>query len=99
MRIPEQKPIVRVGPATETRVRQNAPVALGERVSTSDSDEVKLAAEAVRRELGSSRAGHLANIEAAVRSGSYRADPRVIAEKILQSAALDAEISAMLRGA
>lgn len=59
--------------------------------------EVKDASAAVRRELASSRSVHLASIEAAVRNGSYRPDPRVIAERILQSAALDAQIDATLR--
>lgn len=59
--------------------------------------DVEVAADAVRRELASSRSGHLANIEAAVRNGTYRPDPRLIAERILQSAALDAQIDASMR--
>lgn len=103
MRIPEQKPIARIGAATETqpRVTENAggtvvDVTHKDVVSTSASDEVRLAAAAVRRELGASHQTHLAAIESAVRNGTYRPDPRLIAEKILQSAALDAQISASL---
>ena len=36
-------------------------------------------------------------IEAAVRSGNYKPDPRVIAERILQAAALDATLAVNLR--
>jgi len=102
MRIPEPKAIARTGPVTEVRPRGDGvpveaePVSIGDRVSTDASEDVKAAAAAVRRELGDSRQAHIAAIEAAVRSGNYRPDPRVIAEKILQAAVLDAEISAKI---
>jgi negative regulator of flagellin synthesis FlgM len=83
------------------------PAAPADRVSIGASDsaespeakkkDVDVAADAVRRELASSRSSHLASIEAAVRNGTYRPDPRLIAERILQSAALDAQIDARMR--
>lgn len=67
-------------------------------VSLREQAETEAAAAAVRAELSATRTTQLAQIEAAVRNGSYRPDPRQIAERILQSAALSAQIDAQLRG-
>ena len=101
MRITEPKPIARVGTIAETRVRASDAAAdvevdHADQVSTEASDQVKIAAAAVRRELSGSRQVRLAAIEAAVRNGSYKPDPRLIAERILQSAVLDAQIAVSL---
>lgn len=103
MRIPNAAPVDRISPLAEERDAASSSTAAGDApapkdtVSVSDNDELAATAAAVRKELQSSRSAHLANIEAAVRNGTYKPDPRLIAERILQSAALDAQIDATLR--
>ncbi|HEY1100685.1 MAG TPA: flagellar biosynthesis anti-sigma factor FlgM [Myxococcota bacterium] len=61
-----------------------------------EKDEKAITAE-VRRQVGDVRQERLAEIEAAVRNGTYKPDPRAIAERILQAAALDATLAANMR--
>lgn len=99
MRISDPKPVERlreVEPVDGDRADASADVDVADRVSIGGEDEVRDVASAVRDELASSRSAHLAHIEAAVRNGTYKPDPRLIAERILRSAALDAQIDAAL---
>lgn len=101
MRIPTAPPVDRISALSDERDVSSSATHAPERketVSVSDTDdEIEATAAAVRKELQSSRSTHLASIEAAVRNGTYKPDPRLIAERILQSAALDAQIDATLR--
>jgi anti-sigma28 factor (negative regulator of flagellin synthesis) len=45
-----------------------------------------------------SRAAKLEQLEAAIKSGGYRANPQQIAEQLLSAAEVDAKLQAMLRG-
>jgi negative regulator of flagellin synthesis FlgM len=66
-----------------------------DRVSTEDSARVEVALAAARENAGSARAAKLQAIESAVRQGTYRPDPRRIAQEILDDAELAARLQAL----
>ncbi|WP_373049409.1 flagellar biosynthesis anti-sigma factor FlgM [Vulgatibacter sp.] len=67
-----------------------------DRVTTEASAELEAAVARARDEAAGARAAQLAEIEAAVRKGTYRPDPARIAERILEDAELIARLHAML---
>lgn len=101
MRVNDTAPVARVTEVTESRGA--APTAEStvdlpaDKVSVEQPRDNKAIAAAVRQQVGDVRAQRLAEIEAAVRSGTYKPDPRQIAEHILQAAALDATLAANLK--
>ena len=106
MRVNATPPVARVdaiaegrGPAsTSVAPPAAAPVdAHADKVSVEEPADKKALAAAVRRQVGDIRADRLAELEAAVRNGTYKPDPRLIADRILQAAALDATLAANLK--
>lgn len=82
------------GPAQ--RVAGAARPAEGDRVTTEASAELEAAVAKARDHAAGARAARLADIEAAVRKGTYRPDPNRIAQQILDDAELIARLHAML---
>ena len=78
------------------RVEGAARPADGDRVTTEASAELEAAVAKARDEAAGARAARLAEIEAAVRKGTYRPDPVRIAEQIVVDAELIARLHAML---
>jgi len=68
-----------------------------DKVSTEASAQVQAAADAARQALGNERAVRLQAIEAAIRQGAFKPDPRRIAQRILDEAELTAQLQAMLK--
>jgi len=103
VRVKDPVPVGRVAPvgeskaAAELSAKTDGEVA-ADKVTVDESREREAATAEVRRQVGTIRQKRLVEIEAAVRNGTYRPDPRVIAERILQAAALDAQLSVMTRG-
>jgi flagellar biosynthesis anti-sigma factor FlgM len=81
------------------RTAERAPaarVAEADRVTTDASAELQAAMARARDEAAAARVARLAEIEAAVRKGTYRPDPTRIAEQILDDAELIARLHSML---
>ena len=101
MRVKDTTPVARVDGATETRgasaSASGATATPADKVSVEKTRDRTAVAAEVRRQVGDIRQERLAEIEAAVRNGSYKPDPRLIAERILQAAALDATLAVTLR--
>ncbi len=101
MRVKDTTPVARVDGATDSRgvspSASGATTAPADKVSVEETRDREAVAAEVRRQVGDIRQERLAEIEAAVRSGTYKPDPRVIAERILQAAALDATLAVNLR--
>lgn len=104
VRVKDPVPVGRVAPVGESKAasaelaaRSDSEVA-ADKVTVDESREREAASAEVRRQVGTIRQQRLLEIEEAVRNGTYRPDPRLIAERILQAAALDAQLSVMTRG-
>ncbi len=101
MRVKDTTPVARVDGATEARgASPSAPgttATPADKVSVEETRDRTAVAAEVRRQVGDIRQQQLAEIEAAVRGGTYKPDPRLIAERILQAAALDATLAVNLR--
>lgn len=77
--------------ATPARAREEKDRVTLERTKAlqADIDRAKVAA-------GSGRAAQLQALEAAIRNGTFKPNPSQLAEKLLQSAELDARLRALL---
>lgn len=67
-----------------------------DRVSTEETRQVAAAVAAASQGAGVARAARLRDIEAAVKSGTYRPDPQKIAQEILDEAELSAKLQSLL---
>jgi negative regulator of flagellin synthesis FlgM len=104
VRVKDPVPVGRVAPVGESKAasaelsaKSDSEIA-ADKVTVDETRERDAATAEVRRQVGTIRQQRLVEIEAAVRNGTYRPDPRLIAERILQAAALDAQLSVMTRG-
>jgi anti-sigma28 factor (negative regulator of flagellin synthesis) len=66
-------------------------------VTIDESLDQESIAAAVRREVGAVRQERLAEIEAAIKNGTYRPNARAISERIIAAAALDAQLAMVMR--
>ena len=99
MKVTDTKQIAQlqvVGPATSSRQPVTAtPPETADRVSTEDTARLTAAMATASEGAGTARAAKLADIEQAVRQGTYRPDPQQIAEQILDDAELAARLQAL----
>jgi anti-sigma28 factor (negative regulator of flagellin synthesis) len=103
VRVKDTAPVERVGKvgprdATSTNASRDAGPARTDKVSIDRSLEQESIAAEVRRQVGLVRQEHLAEIEAAVKNGTYRPSARAISERIIAAAALDAQLAMIARG-
>jgi anti-sigma28 factor (negative regulator of flagellin synthesis) len=95
MKITDTKPVAEVGRTTAPE-----PVATSvpkDRVTVSESREVRPAVASARSSTASARPARLKDLEAQVRAGNYHPDPSRVAEEILNDAEIDAQMQSMLK--
>lgn len=68
-----------------------------DRVSVEAGQKASELVDSARKAASNGRAARLENIEAALRSGTYRPNPGQLAEKLLAAAEIDARLRALLR--
>jgi negative regulator of flagellin synthesis FlgM len=94
MKVPESKEIhavQSVEPPARAQPRSQA-----DRVSVTSSADLASSITSAQATAPASRAARLAEVRAAVRSGSYRPDPEQIAQQIVDEAEVDAQVLAAL---
>jgi negative regulator of flagellin synthesis FlgM len=98
MKIKETSPVRGVGASSPAEVRRSEAQAASapSRVSTEATAQLDAAALAARQIASAGHATRLEAIEAAIRQGTFKPDPQRIAQSILDSAELTAELQAML---
>lgn len=69
-----------------------------DKVSLAEAKQVETTVLAVRTQVGVDRGARLQELKSAIRQGNYRPDARRLAEKIVQSAELDARLSVLFGG-
>ena len=88
-----------VDSTTSKPQKEEAPPRLRlDRVTTAEAQKTLALAESVRGQVGVSRTAMLAQVEAAIRSGTYSPSAGQLANKLLDAAELDAKIQAMMQG-
>lgn len=81
----------------DTKKAETAP-RTADKVTTEATAQVEAAVSAARHAAGSNRAIRLESIEAAIRNGTFKPDAGRIAQRILDEAAVTAQLQAMLNG-
>ncbi len=97
MKISETSEVGAVSSVEKVAARPVTPLEKQDRVSTTQTEEVNRAIEVARQVAGSSRSAHLQQIENQIRSGAFKPNPSQIAERILESAEIDARLQSALR--
>ena len=97
MKISDTSEVAAVSPVERAAVRAASPLEKQDRVSTARTEEVNKAIEVAREVAGSARSAHLQEIENQIRSGGFKPNPSQIAERILESAEIDARLQSALR--
>ena len=88
-----------VDPATSKPQKEEAaPRVRSDRVSTVEGQQALAMARSVQTKLGTARASMLAEVENAVRSGTYAPSASQLADRLLNAAEIDARLQALLRG-
>jgi anti-sigma28 factor (negative regulator of flagellin synthesis) len=67
-------------------------------VSTADAAKAAALARAVQANIGLSHSARLAQIEGAIRAGSYAPSASELADRLVSAAEIDARLQAMLGG-
>jgi anti-sigma28 factor (negative regulator of flagellin synthesis) len=67
-------------------------------VSTSDAEQAAALAREVQATVGMSRSARLAQVESAIRAGTYHPSASEVAGRLLDAAEVDARLQALLRG-
>ena len=83
------------GKVPEPSRSQSDATEVADRVSTDESARIAAAIAAATQAAGTGHTAKLAEIEAAVRQGTYRPDPQQIAQQILDEAELAARLQVM----
>ena len=100
MKVKETNDIARVNEVTpRAPVTKGAEVPPGtqDKVSLPASKEFKEAVDAAKRSAGATRSAEVAALEAAVKRGDYSINPRQIAQRILDAAEVNAQLTALLK--
>jgi anti-sigma28 factor (negative regulator of flagellin synthesis) len=84
--------------ASKPQTEAAAPRLKSDRVSTANAEQAAALARAVQTNIGMSHAGRLAQIESAIRSGTYQPSASQLASRLVDAAEIDARLQAMLRG-
>jgi negative regulator of flagellin synthesis FlgM len=74
-----------------------APRTKADKVSVPDT-QLSALVDTARMSQSVSRVAKLEQLEAAIKNGTYRANPQQIAEQLLSAAEVDAKLQAILRG-
>ena len=69
-----------------------------DRVTTAEAQQVLALAQSVKGKVSASHSAMLAQIESAIRSGTYSPSAGQLANRLLAAAEIDARIQAMMRG-
>ena len=69
-----------------------------DRVSTANADQAAALVRAVQATVGMSHSARLAEVENAIRAGTYAPSASELASRLLDAAEVDARLQAMLRG-
>ena len=69
-----------------------------DRVSTANAEQAAALARAVQTDIGTSHAARLAQIEDAIRAGSYQPSASQLASRLVDAAEIDARLQAILGG-
>jgi anti-sigma28 factor (negative regulator of flagellin synthesis) len=67
-------------------------------VSTADAAQAAALARAVQANVGMSHSARLAQVEGAIRAGSYQPSASALASRLLDAAEVDARLQALMRG-
>jgi anti-sigma28 factor (negative regulator of flagellin synthesis) len=67
-------------------------------VSTANAEQAAALARAVQSDIGVSHSARLAQIEGAIRTGSYAPSASELADRLVSAAEIDARLQAMLGG-
>ena len=67
-------------------------------VSTEDAAQAAALARAVQANVGMSHSARLAQVESAIRAGTYQPSASALASRLLDAAEVDARLQALLRG-
>ena len=84
--------------ASKPQADAAAPRLKSDRVSTANAEQAAALARAVQTDIGTSHAARLAQIEDAIRAGSYQPSASQLASRLVDAAEIDARLQAMLRG-
>ncbi len=68
-----------------------------DRVTTAEAQHVLALAQSLKGKVGASHSAMLAQVESAIRSGTYRPSASQLANRLLDAAEIDARMQAMLR--
>lgn len=98
MMIKNTTPIGMVETTTSKPQKEEAPSRLRlDRVTTAEAQQALALAQSLKGKVGGSRSAMLAQVEAAIRSGTYSPSAGQLANKLLDAAEIDARLQAMLR--
>jgi anti-sigma28 factor (negative regulator of flagellin synthesis) len=84
--------------ASKTQPEAAAPRIKSDSVSTADAAKAAALARAVQTNIGVSHSARLAQIEDAIRAGSYAPSASQLADRLVSAAEIDARLQAMLGG-
>ncbi|HYG66530.1 MAG TPA: flagellar biosynthesis anti-sigma factor FlgM [Anaeromyxobacteraceae bacterium] len=84
-------------PQESRRTPAAPPATVDDKVSVEAQARIDAAVQAARSATGDARSVQLAEIEAAIRQGTFRPDPQRIAQRILDEAAITAMLQAMMK--
>jgi hypothetical protein len=88
-----------VDPATSKPQKDGVvPRVRSDRVSTVEGQQALALARSVQAKVGAGHAAMLAQVENAVRSGTYAPSASQLADRLLNAAEIDARLQALLRG-
>jgi anti-sigma28 factor (negative regulator of flagellin synthesis) len=84
--------------ASKPQTAATAPRRQADRVSTANAEQAAALARAVQSDIGVSHSARLAQIEGAIRTGSYAPSASELADRLVSAAEIDARLQAMLGG-
>ena len=84
--------------ASKPQTEAAAPRRQADRVSTANAEQAAALARAVQSDIGVSHSARLAQIEGAIRAGTYQPSASQLASRLVDAAEIDARLQAMLRG-
>ena len=84
--------------ASKPQTEATAPRRQADRVSTANAEQAAALARAVQSDIGVSHSARLAQIEGAIRTGSYAPSASELADQLVSAAEIDARLQAMLGG-
>jgi anti-sigma28 factor (negative regulator of flagellin synthesis) len=68
-----------------------------DRATTAEAQQALALAQSLKGKVGASHSAMLAQVESAIRSGTYRPSATQLANKLVDAAVIDAKLQAMMR--